>query len=80
MILDGIIKGVLTSILGFAMICLTVYGWIWGDWFTSDSQALIFGALGFGLLFVREKLAEIMIEWAKNLIAKIGGSAKPPAP
>lgn len=75
MILDGIIKGVLTSILGFVIICLAVYGWIWGDWFTSDNQALIFGAIGFGLLFVREKLAEATIDWIKT---KIGGSAKPP--
>lgn len=76
--LDGILKGVATSTLGFIIMCLTVYGWIWGEWFTSDQQALIFGAIGFGLLFIREKLAEAAIDWIKNKIG--GGSAKPPAP
>lgn len=76
-VLDGVLKGVATSLLGFIVMGLAVYGWIWGDWFTSDVQALIFGGIGFALLFVREKLAENVIDWLKG---RLGGGTKPPAP
>ena len=75
--LDGIIKGVLTSVLGLIVMCLAIYGWIWGDWFDDSTQALIFGGIGFGLMFVREKLAMLLIDW---LAKKFGSKFEEPKP
>jgi len=76
-VFDGILKGIVTSVLGLVIMGLAVYGWIWGDWFISDNQAMVFGGIGFALLFIREKLADLIIDFIKS---KIGDKTTPPAP
>lgn len=70
-IFENFIKGPLTSLIGVVIMCAAAYGW-WIDHLT-DWQGGAFGIIGFALLFMRDNIPALIMEFVKTIIAKFGG-------
>lgn len=69
--LENILKGLITTLLGGAMMGFSFYGWYFetGEEQLSDWQAIILGCIGFALLFLRLKIEETMSKLLADLPA-----------
>lgn len=60
--LENILKGIVTTLLGSVLMSFAFYGWYFENPpdALSDWQAIILGAIGFSLLFLRIKIEETL--------------------
>jgi hypothetical protein len=73
---DNFIKGPLTSLLGFALMILSGYGWY--TKVLTDAQAICCIIAGFALLFMKDKLPDFIGQFFKAIIEKLFGNKNTP--
>lgn len=81
--LENIWKGVITTILGSAMMIFAFYGWYFEtDEPLSWEEALILGGLGFVIAFLRlkfeEAISKVLVELPTRLMNKWFGNKSGP--
>lgn len=70
--LGNILRGPLTSLLGFLVMAFCAYGWLWEDWLTAW-EAGVTSIVGFALLFMKDDLPGLVKRLVDILMEKLKG-------
>lgn len=68
--IENIVKGWITTILGCIAMCWALYGYVIEGWDWKEASGL--GGVGFCLLFMREKIPGWLEDFKNALLTKFG--------